>query len=587
MTPLAASTRSALSCLLVLAACGGAPAPSTPPAASPRQAGEVTRIADEILRSWIESFPQHASMGGVAGAPDDGLEDNSLAGVAAWRAREDRWARQLDAIDGEALWGKPEWITYGFVREFVDSSRATRVCRSELWPVNHMSGWPFMLVQLAEAQRVGTPELRAKALSRWGLLPRYIDNEIANAREGLALGYSSPRANVDLAIKQLDELLALAVDKSPFWSPATRDRELAPAWTALLRDQLYPAMRRHRDFLRDEYRGRAREALGVGANPDGAACYRGLFRSYTTIDRTPEETHRLGQEAVARNLTEAQALAGKAFGVTELPAIVKRLRSDRQNRFRSREDQLEVARAAVARAKAAMPRAFAVLPRADVVVDPYPAFLEPTASDSYEAAPLDGSRPAKYRINLSHHADDLRSSAEVTAFHEAYPGHHLQITIARETPDRHPIVALVGNSAFAEGWARYAEALSEELGLYGSEHGKIQRRLWPARGMVADPGFHLLGWTAEQTATYLKQAGRFTDADIDSLIFRMAAWPAQLTAYDTGALEFVRLRRQAEQALGDRFDLREFHRAVLENGTVTLPMLRRIVERWIESRRAG
>jgi uncharacterized protein (DUF885 family) len=586
MSLLARSSRSASVCLFLLAACGGAPAPSAPSSGGPSPAAEVTRIADEILKTWIDSFPQVATLAGLTGAPDDGLEDNSLAGVAAWRAHEDEWARRLEAIDGDALWGKPEWITYGFVREFVDSSRGARVCRSELWPVNHMSGWPFMLVQLAEAQRVGTPELRAKAVARWRLLPRYIDSEIANAREGLRLGYSSPRANVDLAVKQLDDLLALAVEKSPFWSPAARDRELVPAWTALLRDQLYPAMRRHRDFLRDEYRARAREALGVGANPDGAACYRALFRSYTTIDRSPEVTRRLGEGVVARNLTEARALAAKAFAVNDLPGIVKRLRSDPANRFRSREDQLESVRAAVARAKAAMPRAFAVLPRADVVVDPYPAFLEPTASDSYDAAPLDGSRPAKYRINLSHHAEDTRSAAEVTAFHETYPGHHLQITIARETRDRHLIVALVGNSAFAEGWARYAEALSEELGLYGSEHGKIQRRLWPARGMVADPAFHLFGWTAEQTAAYLKQAGRFTDAEIDSTIYRMAAWPAQLTAYDTGALEFVRLRRKAEEALGSGFDLREFHHAVLENGTVTLPMLQRIIDHWIETRRA-
>jgi uncharacterized protein (DUF885 family) len=345
-------------------------------------------------------------------------------------------------------------------------------------------------------------------------------------------------------------------------------------------------MRRHRDFLRDEYRARAREALGVGANRDGAACYAAMFRSFTTIDRTPDETYKLGEEVVARNLAEAQALADKAYGVKELPAIVKRLRKDASNRFKSRDAQLEAARSAVARAKDAMNRAFVVLPRADVIVDPYPAFMEATASDSYEAAPLDGSRPAKYRINLSHHKTDTRSASEVTAFHETYPGHHLQITIARETPDRHPIVALVGNSAFAEGWARYSEALADEMGLYGSDHGKIQRRLWPARGMVADPAFHLRGWTAEKTATYLKAAGRFTDSDIDSLIFRMAAWPAQLTAYDTGGLEFVRLRHKAEEALGARFDLREFHRAVLENGTVTLPMLRRIVDRWIEAERA-
>lgn len=556
------------------------------PAAPADQAAEVTRIADEVYKEWIAAFPNSAVLAGLKEAPDDGFEDNSLAALAAWRAREDAWAARLAAIDGDALWGKPEWITYGFVREFVEGSRAGRVCRYELWPVNHMSGWPFMLVQLARAQRVGTAELRDKALARWRLIPRYIDNETANAREGLRLGYSSPRANVDLFIRQLDDILALEPTKSPYWGPAERDPGLAQAWTALLRDEIAPAIRRQRDYLKDEYRGKAREALGVSANPDGAACYRAAFRGYTSIDRDPNETFELGQATVAKNLAEAKKLAEKAFGLTELPAIVARLKGDKANRFSSRDEQLARARSSVAKAKQAMGQAFAVLPRADVIVEPYPAFLEATASDSYEPAALDGSRPANYRINLSRHAEATRSAADVTAFHETYPGHHLQITIARETPERHPVVSLLGNSAYIEGWARYSEALAEELGLYDAEHAKIQRRLWPARGMVSDPGLHLRGWTIEQTASYLKEAGRFADSDIDATIYRMAAWPAQLTAYDTGALEIFRLRGKAEEVLGPKFDLREFHRALLENGAVTLPMLDKIIEHWIAAQKS-
>jgi uncharacterized protein (DUF885 family) len=581
--------RLALFC--AVAACASPSPGPTPPAVGgePAAGAAVTRIADEIMEGWIATYPNQAAIAGLAGAPDDGLEDNSLAAVAAWRAREDGWARRLDAIDGESLWGKPEWITYGFVRELVDSSRGLRVCRNELWPVNQMSGWPFMLVQLAGAQRVGSAELRARALSRWRLIPRYIDNEIANAREGLRAGYSSPRANVDLFIRQLDDLLALPPDRSPFWQPAARDPELAAEWTALLRDEVYPAIRRERAFLHGEYRGRARAALGVSANPDGVACYRATFRGLTTIDRDPDETYELGLRTVAGNMTEVKALATKVLGTSELPAIVARLRSEPANRFRSRDEALALSRSAVERARAAMARAFALLPRAPVLIEPYPAFLEATASDSYEPAPQDGSRPALFRINLSRFAEATRSSFEVTAFHEAYPGHHLQIAISRETPERHPIVTLVVNSAFAEGWGRYAEELAEELGLYGSELGKIQRRLWPARGMVADPGLHLRGWTAERTAAYLKEGGRFTDAETDALVYRISAWPAQLTTYDTGGLELARLRRKAQDALGARFDLREFHRAILENGTVTLPMLRRIVDRWIaeQQRRAA
>ena len=543
----------------------------------------VTLLADEILRVWVEVHPAEAVLGGIKGAPDDGLADNSAAGLTAWLAREDAWSAQLARIDGDALRGRPEWLTYGFVREFLDGARAARVCRNELWPVNQMWGWSSWLNHLANAQRVGTADLRAKALSRFRQVPRYIDNEITNAREGLRLGYSSPRENVDLVLGQLEALLKLPVEKSPFFSPATRDRELAPAWTALLRDDIYPAIRRERDFLKDEYRLRAREALGVAANRDGAACYRASFRGYTTIERDPDETFRLGETTVARNLAEAKTLAKKVMGVSELPAIVARLNSDPKNHFRSRDEDLEFARTSVARAKVALPKVFEVVPAANLSVEPVPPFLEATSGGAYQPAAADGSRPGVYHINLSVYAHALRSNEEITAFHEAYPGHHFQIALARETAGHHPIETLVGNSAFIEGWARYAEALSEEIGLYGSDLAKIQRRLWPARGMVADPGLHLRGWTRQKTVAYLVESGRFTAAECEALVNRMAAWPGQLTAYDTGGLEIFALRHQAETALGARFDLKKFHKALLENGAVPLPMLRQIIERWIQS----
>ncbi|HWL87316.1 MAG TPA: DUF885 domain-containing protein, partial [Polyangiaceae bacterium] len=420
----------------------------------------MTSLADEIFRVWIEVHPADAVVGGLKGAPDDGFADNSAAGLAAWQAREDAWSARLARIDGDALWGSHEWITYGFVRELLDGARAIRVCRSELWPVNQMSGWPAWLNDLAQAQRVGSEELRAKALSRFREVSRYIDNEIANAREGLRLGYSSPRENVDLVIRQLDDILKLPIEKSPYFSPAARDRELAPAWIALLRDEIYPAIRRERNFLQDEYRSRAREALGVAANPDGAACYRAWFRRYTTIERDPDETVRLGEATVARNVSEAKALALKVMGVSELPAIVARLKGDPKNHFRTRDEDLEFARSSVARAKAALPKVFETIPAAPVVVEPVPPFLEASLSDSYQPGADDGSRPGLYHINLSAYADALRSNAEINAYHETYPGHHFQIAIARETAGHHPIEALVGNSAFSEGWARYVEALS-------------------------------------------------------------------------------------------------------------------------------
>lgn len=185
------------------------------------------------------------------------------------------------------------------------------------------------------------------------------------------------------------------------------------------------------------------------------------------------------------------------------------------------------------------------------------------------------------------YTDTTRSNAEITAFHEAYPGHHLQIGLAQEQTGAHAITRLIGNSAFAEGWARYAEALAEEMGLYSCDFARANRRLWPARGMVVDPGVHLFGWTREQAVAYMQESGRFSPEIAAAAVDRIAVWPGQLTAYDTGALEFFSLREEARKALGERFDIREFHDVVLGNGTVTLPMLRAHVRSWLERKQSS
>jgi uncharacterized protein (DUF885 family) len=323
----------------------------------------------------------------------------------------------------------------------------------------------------------------------------------------------------------------------------------------------------------------------VRANPDGLACYRASFRQYTTIDRAPEETYALGERTVARYEREARDLGQRLYGTDVLDSIQARLRSDSANHFRDRTELLAFIRAAVARAERAAPRWFDPMPRTSVVVTPEPAYREQTASSSYLPAAQDGSRPATYNAVLYAPEEQLRGIVERTAFHETYPGHHVQNALAQENAAGHAITRLVWISSFGEGWARYAEALAEEMGLYTSDAARIQRRAWPAHGMVVDPGIHVLGWTRERAVSYLLATGGGSRAWAEALVDRTIAWPGQLTAYDTGGLEIVALRQEAERALGPAFDIRRFHAAVLRNGTVTLPMLRAQVASWIASER--
>jgi uncharacterized protein (DUF885 family) len=233
-----------------------------------------------------------------------------------------------------------------------------------------------------------------------------------------------------------------------------------------------------------------------------------------------------------------------------------------------------------------MPRYFGRVPTQHVSVEPIPAYEDGAGASSHYEPPQANGTPGIYRISLLRPGGTTRSEAEVTAFHETWPGHHLQIAYAQRIRDAHPLMQLIFNSGYVEGWARYAESLSEEAGLYHTEYAKLQRRAWPARGMVVDPGIHAFGWTREQAIAFIMEAGRDNEQTAGNLVDRIAAIPGQLTAYDSGAQEFFALRREAEATLGNKFDIRAFHDAVLGNGTIPLPMLREVTRRWLAAQQS-
>ncbi|HEX3345360.1 MAG TPA: DUF885 domain-containing protein, partial [Polyangiaceae bacterium] len=503
-------------------------------------------MADVYVAEFVARFPERAEGAGLA-LRHDGLSDNSLTALAEWHAREDELARREDAIDAHALLGRPEWITLGFLREALTANRGARVCRRELWPATHYFGWLDELSDLAASQVVGSEQARRDTLSRFSHVARYLDTEVVNMREGVRLGFTTPRVSVDRVIRQLDALLARPVTAWPLFSPASRDGDVAfgHAFSELLDTQVAPAVRRYRDYLRDEYRARAREDIAITSLPDGAACYRALYRLNTSIDRAPEEVVRIGERAVAQNLAAALAIGRERLGSTDLASLADSLQ--RAPHFASADEKLAFALATVDRARGAAPRAFLGLPTADVRIEPYPEEIAAAQGDSYRP-PSEGRSYGVYRINLLTFAQETRASAEKTVFHETIPGHHVQMALASALPGVHPITKLVKVTAFVEGWARYAEGLAEELELYTSDAARVSRRLWPARGMVVDPGVLVFGWTRERAVAYITEAG-WPAAAAQNMVDRIGVRPAQLTAYDSGGLEIMALRQEAERQL--------------------------------------
>ena len=570
-----------------LAGCEGDAPPQDVTATGPTPAEAMNAIADRYYAWTLERFPEQSYFAAVEIDRHDGLLDNSPEALARAQQVEDELLAAVRAVDAAELVGKPEWITKALLEQELSSSVAKRICRSELWNISQMGGWHSAYAQIATLQPVETVENKLQALARWSKFPAFIDQEIANLQSGVEQGYTVPRPVAERVIAQIDGLLALPFDESPFYSPATRDESgnLAEPLHEIVEYEIYPALQRVRDYLQDEYLAVAREELSITAIPNGAECYEAMLRSYTTIDRSGREVYELGQATVAANKAGVIELGRAAYASEDFSEILQRAKSDPNDRFASRDELLEFSKAMVENAAREMPNWVGRMPEQAVAVVPFEEHEEGTGRSAHYN-PGNASRPAEYRIPLHKPEDQSRGGAESVAFHETWPGHHLQVATFQAVEGLHPVTQLIWFSGPGEGWARYSEALAEEMGLYGSVTGPIFRRAWPARGMVADPGIHLFGWTREEARAYMLEAGRFPESMGDDMVDRIAILPGQLTAYDSGGLEILALRRQAEEALGNDFDIREFHDKVLENGTIPLGYLRQHIEAWIASKSA-
>ena len=511
--------------------------------------------------------------------------DRRPLALAAFDAQERADLVQLRAIDPTTL--PPAALpTYANLKEQLESDLQLRVCRIELWNVNHFDGWLSSFAEVAQQQPVATPAERAQAIKRWRSVTTYVGVEVANLRLGLAAGYSAPRTVVQRVIKQLDDLVAAAPEAMPLYSPAARstDAGFKSTFTQVLTGRIDPALKHYRDFLAREYLPRARQGVAIADLPDGSRCYAAFLRASTTLQRTPQEVFDLGERTVATNVAEATRLAHELFGSSsnvDIATIVRTIKSRPESHFTSKDELVSYSQQVLANARRKTASDLVDrMPQQDVVIRPEAGFEEAAGVSSHFVTDPDPARPGIFYIQLNGWASLSRGEAQITVVHEAWPGHALQKSLARELQPASPMSQLVENPAYSEGWARYAEALAEEAGLY-SKDALILRRVWPARGMVVDPGLHAMHWSRQQAIDYLVSTGRYDAGSANDYVDRMAVMPGQLTSYDSGGLEIRALRQEAEARLGAAFNLRQFNHVLLEEGVVPLGELRRHVENWV------
>jgi uncharacterized protein (DUF885 family) len=298
---------------------------------------------------------------------------------------------------------------------------------------------------------------------------------------------------------------------------------------------------------------------------------------------TAKAVHETGLEQIARLDAEMKAIGERSFGTGDVPALLEHARVDRKYLFKSSEDLIAYSQAALSRAKAKMHDWFDLLPKADVVIQRYPKFREKSGPNEYNPPAEDGSRPAVFFINAYQAEKKSRTEAESTAFHETIPGHHLQGAIALERREIHPIGRYLGNSGYLEGWALYSERLADEMQLFSSDLdrlGMLSSQALRASRLVVDSGLHTLGWTRQQAIEYMLAHTAEPKDDVASEVDRYIIYPGQATAYMLGNLEIRAARDAAQRALGPRFDIKQFHDRVLEDGAVPVSFLREKIRAW-------
>ena len=585
------------------------PARLSVPAAAPRPAHGAAAQLDGIARRYWTALLETAPLpllgeGGMGGplsatALGDHRFDAKLDDLSpdAHRKVIDTLAQlraELATLPAAEL-SSDEQLTVEMLRRQLADADAAEACSAPAWLVDQMGGPHVALAQTGQYYPLGTAKGAADLATRFGQAGRYFDQIVANLRRGLVQDRTSPRVNVERVIASLDDLLRQGASGSVLLPAEERFAGLADGERsgarekirAAIVEQVLPGMRRYREFLSAELLPKVRKDVGLWALPGGEPCYAALVAHHTGTKRTPQELHDLGLKTLASIEGEMERIA-RSEGASGAKEYRAKLEGSREQFRQTAAALMQWNRATLARAQAALPQAFGRLPRQPIETRPIEAYRAASSPPAfYQPAAADGSRPAVYYVNTLRPETRPLYNEEALCFHETVPGHHLQIGLAQELRDLPEFRRHTGETAFIEGWALYTERMSDEdLHLYSgapARFGMLGYQAWRAARLVVDTGMHALKWDRERALSYLREHTTLSPDEAANEIDRYAIHPAQALAYMVGQLELIRLRDEARRRMGERFDLRDFHDAVLAHGSVPLSSLERLLREHAES----
>jgi uncharacterized protein (DUF885 family) len=521
---------------------------------------------------------------------------------ARYLAANHAFLKQLHAVDRARLSNKAQ-LNYDILAAEIQAQLDLERFPEHLLPLNHFDNVPSNLANYAGgtgSQPLETPAQYRAYLSRLDQLPAWIDQAIANMKEGIRTNVVQPKAVTAKMLPQFQQLRSSDPKASVFYSPATRmpagfsdkDKRALEAGYRQAAVKIGAALERLCAFLEKDYMAASRTTAGYGALPDGAAWYQARIRNNTNLDLPPAQIHALGLKEVARIQGEMAKLApklGYEGPLKEFPQWVAA--QPRFKPFTSDQQVLERYRQIYATVEGKLPQYFTLLPKAKLDIQLEPELTRATASDHYTPVAADGSHPGVFWAVVNDPKDYDTVGMATLLLHEGVPGHHLHAALLKELPlpdfrtffTEHPSAA-----AYTEGWALYCETLGKEFGLYddpASWYGHLNDELLRAVRLVVDTGMHAQGWSREKAIAYAMENLGYSEARAANQIERYMVWPAQALSYKIGALKILELRERARQALGPKFSYPKFHEVVLGDGTLPLPILEAQVNRWIAGAR--
>ncbi|MDF1666175.1 MAG: DUF885 domain-containing protein [Planctomycetota bacterium] len=554
---------------------------------------QLAQLAEKTWQNTLSSYPELATILGD-GRGNHTLTDNSNDARLERLTETKAFLAELDAIDSDQL-TEDEKITADILRIGYESSIEGEPFNFHLWDIDQLNGIQVgfpTLVQNFHPKK--TNKDWRDLISRYHAVKAKIDNLILYLKEGAEKGYSAPRIAVERVISQLDGLLEKQGEDSIFVKILEQLEDSIDDQDSIRADlkeaaksSVLPAFEAFRETLKTVCLPIARDNTGLWENPQGDASYAYMVKSHLGKAMDPKDVHQIGIEQLASIHAEMEVIA-QEFGMTRVQ-YAQKLTEEEDNFHDSKEALVEEYQALITKAYEAIPPLFGRLPKVGCTARSIEEFREQDApAGFYNPPPEDGSRPGLFYANTYKPETRLRSNMACLTYHEAVPGHHLQIALAMELDL--PTIRKHGRfTAYVEGWALYTERLCDEIGLYEKPRdrfGMLGFQAWRAARLVVDTGLHALKWSRDKAVKYLAEATVLPESEVVNEIDRYLIMPGQALSYKIGEIEIQNRRKEAKEALGDKFDIKEFHDCIIGSGALPLETMNKLIYNWIDEKKA-